>query len=61
MNLEDALQRLEALDAAKVRAQSAKQGAGKKQFGVKLGDIRKVALHLALRPDLDEETVRRQG
>lgn len=43
MNLQETLARLEALGDAKVRAQNAKQGAGDDQFGVRLGDIRKVA------------------
>jgi 3-methyladenine DNA glycosylase AlkD len=43
MDIEEALQRLEALGTEKVRAQNVRQGAGENQFGVKLGDIRKVA------------------
>ncbi len=43
MTLDEALKKLEALGDEKVRAQNAKRGAGKKQFGVKRGDIRKVA------------------
>ena len=37
------LKKLEALGTEKVRAQNAKNGAGDNQYGVKLGDIRKVA------------------
>ena len=43
MTLEKTLKQLEALGDAKVRAWNAKSGAGEKQFGVPLGDIRKVA------------------
>lgn len=43
MNLKSALAKLEALGNEKVRAQNAKNGAGDKQFGVRLGDIRKLA------------------
>ena len=43
MTLQQALSRLEALGDAKVRAQNAKRGAGENQFGVKHGDIRKLA------------------
>ena len=41
--LKDALAQLEALGDEKVRAQNRKSGAGDDQFGVRLGDIRKVA------------------
>ena len=43
MTLKDALKQLKALGNEKVRALNAKSGAGDKQFGVQLGDIRKVA------------------
>lgn len=43
MTLKEALAQLEALGDEKVRAQNKKRGAGDKQFGVRLGDIRKVA------------------
>lgn len=43
MTLEEALARLEALGDEKMRAQNVKRGAGDNQFGVLLGDIRKVA------------------
>lgn len=39
----EALARLEVLGNEKVRALNIRNGAGKKQFGVKLGDIRKLA------------------
>lgn len=43
MNLEEALTQLEALGDEKVLARNARNGAGDNQFGVKLGDIRKLA------------------
>jgi 3-methyladenine DNA glycosylase AlkD len=43
MTLRDALKELESLADAKVRAHNTKFGAGDKQYGVKLGDIRKIA------------------
>jgi 3-methyladenine DNA glycosylase AlkD len=41
--LKETLAQLEALGNEKVRAQNRRNGAGDKQFGVKLGDIRKLA------------------
>lgn len=46
MTLNSALKQLESLGSAQVRAQNAKTGAGKNQFGVKRGDIRKVAAQI---------------
>ena len=43
MTLKEALARLEALGDDKMRAQNIKRGAGENQFGVLLGEIRKVA------------------
>ncbi len=43
MTLQEALKRLEALGNEKVRARNRKRGAGDDQFGVQLGDLRKVA------------------
>jgi 3-methyladenine DNA glycosylase AlkD len=43
MTLEETLRQLESLGNADVRAHNAKNGAGDKQFGVKLGDIRVLA------------------
>jgi hypothetical protein len=43
MTLEDALARLESLGNAKMRAQNRKRGADDNQFGVRHGDIRKLA------------------
>jgi 3-methyladenine DNA glycosylase AlkD len=43
MTLQQALKQLESLGNETVRAHNAKHGAGKNQFGVKRGDIRKVA------------------
>jgi 3-methyladenine DNA glycosylase AlkD len=40
MTLEETLSQLEALGTDKMRAQNSKHGAGDKQFGVRLGDIR---------------------
>lgn len=43
MTLKDVLKQLESLGDEKVRAQNEKRGAGSLQFGVRLGDIRKLA------------------
>lgn len=43
MTLKETLAQLEALGNEKVRAQNRRNGAGDNQFGVKLGDIRKMA------------------
>ena len=43
MTLKEALKQLESRGDEKMRAQNAKHGAGKNQFGVRRGDIRKVA------------------
>ena len=43
MTVKDALKELKALGDEKVRKMNAKSGAGENQFGVSLGDIRKVA------------------
>lgn len=43
MRLEEAVARLEALGSETMRAQNRKSGAGDNQFGVRLGDIRKLA------------------
>lgn len=43
MILSETLKKLEALGSAKMRAQNARKGAGDNQFGVKMGDIRKLA------------------
>jgi 3-methyladenine DNA glycosylase AlkD len=43
VTLKDALERLEALGDEKVRAQNRKAGAGDNQFGVRRGDVRKLA------------------
>ncbi len=52
MELKEALARLEELGTEKVRAQNAKLGAGDNQFGVKLGDIRKLAKEIKTDHDL---------
>lgn len=41
--LEDTLAQMESLGDEKVRAQNRRHGAGDNQFGVRLGDIRKLA------------------
>lgn len=46
MTLEDTLAQLEALGNEQVRAQNKRKGAGGNQFGVRLGDIRKLAAKL---------------
>ena len=46
--LKDALAQLQALGNEKVRAQNRRNGAGDNQFGVRLGDIRKLAKSLKL-------------
>lgn len=43
MTLKDTLAQLKSLGNEKVRAQNKKNGAGENQFGVRLGDIRKLA------------------
>ena len=43
MAVEETLKQLEALGDEKVRKQNKKQGAGDNQYGVKLGDLRKLA------------------
>ncbi|MCK6446521.1 MAG: DNA alkylation repair protein [Planctomycetes bacterium] len=46
------LKQLEELGDAKVRAHNTKWGVGEKQFGVKLGEIRKLAAKLGVDPEL---------
>ena len=43
MTLQEAMQQLEALGNEKVRARNKRLGAGDEQFGVQMGDLRKVA------------------
>ena len=43
MTLQETLAKLEALSDEKTRAQNTKRGVGENQFGIKLGDLRKVA------------------
>lgn len=52
MNLKEALAKLEALGDESVRARNSRMGAGDKQFGVKLGDIRKVAAKIKVNHEL---------
>lgn len=46
MTLQEAMQQLEALGNEKVRARNRKLGSGENQFGVQMGDLRKVAAKL---------------
>ncbi len=43
MNLKETLKQLEALGNEKMRAQNTKHGAGDNQFGVRRGEVRKLA------------------
>lgn len=52
MNLEEALSQLKALGHEKVRAQNRRNGAGDDQYGVRLGDIRKLAAKTKANHDL---------
>lgn len=55
MTLQETLSQLEALGNEKVRAQNNRNGAGDKQFGVKMGDIRKLADRIKNNPALARE------
>ena len=55
MNLQDALNELEALGNEKRRAHNTKYGAGDNQFGVNMGDIRKLAKTIKTNHDLAME------
>jgi 3-methyladenine DNA glycosylase AlkD len=50
--LKETLAQLEALGNEKVRAQNSKNGAGDNQFGVRLGDTRKLATKIKTNHDL---------
>lgn len=52
MTVPEILAKLESLGHAKVRAQNTKRGAHDNQFGVKLGDIRKVAASIGTNHEL---------
>lgn len=52
ITLQDTLARLEALGNEKVRAQNKKNGADDNQYGVRLGDIRKLAKEIKTNPEL---------
>ncbi len=52
VTLKDALAQLESLGEERVRAQNRRHGAGDKQFGVRLGDIRKLAEKIKSNDDL---------
>ncbi len=55
MNAKQALEELEALGTEKVRKQNAKQGASDNQFGVQLGEIRKLAKRIKANHELGLE------
>lgn len=55
MTREEAMARLEALGDEKVREQNRKNGAGDNQFGVRLGEIRKVAKEIKTDDELGAE------
>jgi 3-methyladenine DNA glycosylase AlkD len=52
LTLKDTLAQLESLGNEKVRAQNKKKGAGDNQFGVRLGDIRKLAEQIKTNDEL---------
>lgn len=52
MTLKSTLKELESLGDEKVKKQNAKSGVGDKQYGVKLGDLRKVAKKIKLNHEL---------
>ncbi len=52
MNLEQTLAKLESLGNEKTRKHFEKRGAGEKQFGVPLGEVRKLAKAIGRDPDL---------
>lgn len=52
MTLDQALEQLEALGTEQVRAQNARAGAGENQFGVRLGEIRKLAKQIRTNHEL---------
>jgi 3-methyladenine DNA glycosylase AlkD len=52
LTLEETLERLEALGNERMRAQNRRHGAGDSQFGVRLGDIRKLAAEIKTHHEL---------
>ena len=52
MTVKESLKQLEALGNEKMRAQNRKHGAGDNQFGVRLGDIRKLAAKIKTNHEL---------
>lgn len=54
MTLKDALARLKALGNEKMRAENRKHGADENQFGVRLGDIRKVGAEIRTDHDVPD-------
>src|SRR5687767_13100186 len=55
MTVDQAMQRLETLGNEKLRATNSRNGAGKNQFGVKMGDIRAVAKEIKTDPNLAKQ------
>lgn len=55
MKLKEALKKLEALGTEQMRAQNAKNGVGKNQYGVRMGDIRKLAKEIKTNHELSLE------
>jgi 3-methyladenine DNA glycosylase AlkD len=55
MTTDQILSRLEAMGSEKVRLQNARSGAGDRQFGVRMGDIRAMAKELGIDPPLAAE------
>jgi 3-methyladenine DNA glycosylase AlkD len=55
MTLDEALKHLEALGNEKMRAQNIRHGAGDNQFGVRMGDIRKLAAEIKIDHELAME------
>lgn len=55
MTLTEAMSRLEAQGSERMREMNTKNGAGKNQFGVKMGDIRIIAKEIKIDPDLAKQ------
>jgi 3-methyladenine DNA glycosylase AlkD len=52
ITLQETLKQLEALGNEKMRAQNRKRGGGDEQFGVRLGDVRKLAARIKTNHEL---------
>ena len=55
MSYKDVMVKLQALGSEKVRQENARRGAGEKQFGVKMGDIRALAKEIKTDPALAKQ------